>query len=111
MPARRHGQSSSARTMPEPGALRSDLADALLCFLSAPARDREEMVQDARRALATAGLHRAVLQEALGERVLDELNGFPELRSELAAARERVVESAELLLGLRATAATIAFVM
>ncbi len=91
-------------------ARRTHLADALLEFVVARAPERERMVRDARVALATAGLHRAVVREALDGRLAHEREGFPELRSELAAIQDRVVEGAELLLGLRAVASTIGFV-
>ncbi len=87
---------------------RSDLADQLLAFALAPEPDRERMVHDARRALATAGLQRAVMREMQEATALEAL---PDLPQEMAAVHERIVDGAEILLGLRAARSAVGFLV
>lgn len=85
------------------------LEDLLLAFVAASPADRARLVHEARAALASAGLDRAVLQEALDARLADDLEGPLDLRAELEDVDHRVEEGARALLGLRAAAAATAF--
>ncbi len=86
-----------------------EITQALLEWLGAPALDREAMVRAARVELASARLHEAVLRELLDE--LPPGQPSPQLRDDLAAAEARVVESARILLSLRAAAHAAGFAM
>ena len=79
-------------------------AEALLAFLVAPYRDRERMTRAVRLELATARLDEVTMREVL-EGPPETLDRLPQLHDELAAAQGRVIESARLLLAMRAAAA------
>ncbi len=111
MSERRHPPSIELEAEPCSGRQHALLEDVLLEFLTASPTDRDRMVHDARVALATAGLHRAVLREALDGRLAEHLDRFPALRGELETVERRIEESARALLGMRAAAATIALTM
>ncbi len=86
-------------------------AEPLLDFLNATAHERERMAREARQDLAAAGLNEAIIHEALERASPEELNGCPHLREDLVAARDRIIQSARLFLGMRAAAAMIGFAM